>query len=142
MLGAWAWYDISERVQCNSPTAVDVDEVTSVESNEASQVVLGDVARLCGDGQCNSHYYCRCDEVTSVESNEASQVVLGDVAWYDYVAMDDAIHTTAVDDDEVTSVESNEASQVVLGDVVRLCGDGQCNSHYYCRCRRGDISRV
>ena len=45
------------------------------------------------------------------------------------MAMDDAIHTTAVDD-EVTSVESNEASQVLLGDVVRLCGDGRCNSHY------------
>ena len=33
------------------------------------------------------------------------------------MAMDDAIHTTVVDDDEVTSVESNEASQVLLGDV-------------------------
>ena len=49
------------------------------------------------------------------------------------MAMDDAIHTTAVDDDEVTSVESNEASQVLLGDVVRLCGDGRCYSHYCCR---------
>ena len=73
------------------------------------------------------------DEVTSVESNEASQVVLGDVAWYDYVAIDNAIQTTVVDDDEVTSVESNEASQVLLGDVVRLCGDGRCNSHYCCQ---------
>ena len=37
-------------------TADDDDEVTSVESNEASQVLLGHVARLCGDGRCNSHY--------------------------------------------------------------------------------------
>ena len=66
------------------------------------------------------------DEVTSVEQtlepDEASQVLLGDVAWHDYVAMDDAIHTTDVDDnDEVTSVEQtlepDEASQVLLGDV-------------------------
>ena len=36
-------------------TAVDNNEVTSVEltveSNEASQVVLGDLVRLCGDGR-------------------------------------------------------------------------------------------
>ena len=35
----------------------------------------------------------------TVEPDEASQVLLGDVVWHDYVVMDDAIHTTDVDDD-------------------------------------------
>ena len=48
--------------------------------------------------------FCQDDEVASVkltvEPGKASQVLLGDIAWHDYVAMDDAIHTTAVDDDD------------------------------------------
>ena len=33
----------------------------------------------------------------TVEPGEASQVLLGDVAWHDCVAMDDAIHPTAIE---------------------------------------------
>ena len=62
----------------------DNDEVASVEltveSNEASQVVLGDVARLCRHIVDAIHTTAvDVDEVTSVESNKASQVLLGDV---------------------------------------------------------------
>ena len=62
-------------------TTVDVDEVTSVESNEASQVVLGDVTWYDYVAIDNAIHTTTVDvdEVTSVESNEASQVVLGDV---------------------------------------------------------------
>jgi hypothetical protein len=62
----------------------------------------------------------------AVEPDEAIQVLLGDVAWQDYVAMDDAIYTSAVyDDDWEAALVAKARGQTVTEDVDESGGSGE-----------------